>query len=554
MSIRRHILVLTSIAIVLLVAMAAAGGGALQRNLALIHTLTEEAVPGVLIASDLDADLRQVQLDLLEVVRAPSGEVATPQRERLAASRTHMDALLQALALRSRSTVETGLLGQMRDSLVQYGQAMDETLALVDRGQRALAEANLFANVSEYERELHETLQTFRVEKQRDKDASLQAVEVGMEETMIGLSGLGGLTLVALAVMAVRLHRRIVRPLRAMETTMASIAGSLDFTQRVPVVRDDEIGQSVRAFNALLDTLQRSLGEMIAVIRNNTVATVEMHQSAATVARIATQGSVSSRAIHAAVQSIREHILHIDQETRQAGTITEASAETAVRRSEFVGATASRIAQLAARIDTASAKVFCLADEVMHIEGVVSEIRQIADQTNLLALNAAIEAARAGEAGRGFAVVADEVRKLAERSATATETINARIGAVLVASREATDLMTVVVGDMRESTALAATASEAIADVRTSTGQVIDAVGEINRLVHIGHASSDEILSRMDHINGLLDQATCAAGHAQSAADAVRGISHAMAQIVDRFKIGEDSAVVAADAGAVQLF
>ena len=141
MSIRRHILVLTSIAIVLLVAMAAAGGGALQRNLALIHTLTEEAVPGVLIASDLDADLRQVQLDLLEVVRAPSGEVATPQRERLAASRTHMDALLQALALRSRSTVETGLLGQMRDSLVQYGQAMDETLALVDRGQRALAEA-----------------------------------------------------------------------------------------------------------------------------------------------------------------------------------------------------------------------------------------------------------------------------------------------------------------------------------------------------------------------------------------------------------------------------
>ena len=316
----------------------------------------------------------------------------------------------------------------------------------------------------------------------------------------------------------------------------------IDFTQRVPVTRNDEIGQSVRAFNSLLDTLQHSLGAIVGIIRSNENATAEMHQSALVVAHIASEGSDSSKHIQQVVQSIQQHILDIDRESRQAGRITEASSQAATSRSAVIRETANRIDALAAHIDGASAQVFALAEEVGEIESVVSEIRQVADQTNLLALNAAIEAARAGETGRGFAVVADEVRKLAERSAAATELINQRIGGIHRASHECTGLMQRVGVEMEQSTTLARSAGEAIESIEQSAQKVIDVVGEIIRLVQIGQGAGAEIVAQVGTIDALLDRAHQAAGHTKASADRIREISQDLATIVSRFRI-EPSAI-----------
>lgn len=404
-----------------------------------------------------------------------------------------------------------------------------------------LAEANLYANVAGYKDELQLVLGDLRIEKGRSKDASVISVREELAHTIRVLGWAGGVTLLILIVLVIRLHRNIVRPLGAMEGMMAGIAESLDFTQRVPVARNDEIGQSVRAFNALLDTLQRSLGAIVGIIHSNENATAEMHQSALVVADIASEGSDSSKRIQQAVQSIQQHILDIDQESRQAGRITEASSQAATSRSAVIRETANRIDALATHIDGASAQVFALAEEVGESESVVSEIRQIADQTNLLALNAAIEAARAGEAGRGFAVVADEVRKLAERSAAATELINQRIGGIHRASHECTGLMQQVGGEMAQSTTLARSASEAIDSIEQSALKVIDAVGEIIRLVQIGQGSGAEIVEQVGTIDALLDRAHQAAGHTKNAADRIREISQDLAHIVARFRIEPDS-------------
>jgi methyl-accepting chemotaxis protein len=209
-------------------------------------------------------------------------------------------------------------------------------------------------------------------------------------------------TVLVLGGLMIRLYRNIVVPLRAMEGTMGRIAESLDFTQRVPFQRRDEIGQSIEAFNALVNTLQTSLGAMVEIIRCNETASVEMHQSAAVVARIASEGSASSKRIQRAVQAIQTHIRDIDQGSREAGRITEESGRTARSRSEIIQETAEQISALSRRVDTAADQVFALAAQISEVEGVVSEIRKIADQTNLLALNAAIEAARAGMRGGAF--------------------------------------------------------------------------------------------------------------------------------------------------------
>ena len=537
MSIRQNLVVLIVITATLLLSIGVIGSSQFRRNGELIQTLTDNAIPGALIAADLAADLKQAELDLIELLSAPSPDIAANAQARLRSQQTRLSESLDALRKLPSTSKESGLIEHATQRLADYQSATDEVVGHARAGQRLLAEASLYANVAGYKNELQQVLGDLRIEKGRSKDASVYTVREELAHTIRVLGWAGGATLLILIALVIRLHRNIVRPLRAMEGTMAGIAASLDFTQRVPVTRNDEIGQSMRAFNSLLDTLQRSLGAIVGIIRSNENATAEMHQSALVVAHIASEGSDSSKRIQQAVQSIQQHILDIDRESRQAGRITEASSQAATSRSAVIRETANRIDALAAHIDGASAQVFALAEEVGEIESVVSEIRQIADQTNLLALNAAIEAARAGETGRGFAVVADEVRKLAERSAAATELINQRIGGIHRASHECTGLMQQVGVEMEQSTTLARSAGEAVESIEQSAQKVIDVVGEIIRLVQIGQGAGAEIVEQVGTIDVLLDRAHQAAGHTKASADRIREISGDLAHIVSRFRI-----------------
>ncbi len=538
MNIRHNLILFIIITIAVLVTIGGVGERHFRRNAALIHALTQEAVPAALIVADLGAGLKQVELELVELVLAPGTQDVARIEETLQAQRTELKTRLAMLATHVSSTAESGLVAQASQSFAEYEAASGEIVALAKAGQRVLAEAGLFANVAGYQNELQQVLNTLNVERRRSMDGSVRAVQQGLEQTLRVMLLAGGLTLLILIALTVRLYHNIVRPLRTMEGTMVEIAAALDFTRRVPVVRADEIGQSVRAFNALLDTLQSRLGAIVLMIRNNESATAEMHASAQMVAKIASEGADSSKRIQQAVRSIQGRILEIDSESRQAGEITRESSQTATLRSAVIRETANRIGELAGHIEGASGQVFALAEEVGEIGSVVSEIRQIADQTNLLALNAAIEAARAGESGRGFAVVADEVRKLAERSASATERIQLRIGRIQDASQESTGLMQRVGDEMAQSTALARSAGEAIESIECSAAQVIEAVSEIIRLVDIGQGSSAEIVEQVATIDSLLDEADNAARHTRGTADRIRSISGELAAIVSPFRIG----------------
>ena len=554
MSIRRYLVLLITITATLLLSVGVVGGIHLKRNVELVRALTDDSLPGALAAANLGSHLKQLQIVLSEVVYAPTPELGAQARKALLSERGQLLDELKAQYATAHSEAEIGLLKQAEESLGNYQVAMDETVTQATSGRRDLAEASLYASVAQYQQELQQILETLRIEKLRVKDRSVAAVNDAFTQSAQVLAVAGAGTLTVLFWLIFRLHRNIVQPLRSMEGTMASIAASLDFTQRVPVTRDDEIGQSVRAFNALIDTLQNSLGDMIEIIRNNEKASIEMHQSAGGMALIASEGSRHSTAIQSAVQSIQAHIHDIDQGTRQAGEITEASSHEAIRQSAVIRETANRIGALATRIDSASDRVFALAEAVGQIEGVVSEIRKIADQTNLLALNAAIEAARAGESGRGFAVVADEVRKLAERSADATELIHQHLTGIHSTSLESTDLMKMVMAEMHESRALAQTACAAIESIETSAGKVIEVVGEITRLVDIGQSSSNEIVSQVGLIDGLLNHANTAATHTKLAADTIRDISQDMARVVDRFQVGAAKATSPGVRGSIDVF
>lgn len=554
MSIRSRLILLLAICVATLLLLGATGLIQSERNAALMRTVTEGSVPGVLAASDFGSALKDVELTVTSLVFAPDNTIAQPLREQL---KTQSAALVQQLEQQKayiRSEREAGLIQQIGESLTVYLDAINNVAQAQSTGQKAMAEAVLYASVAPSLQELGQVLETLRVEKQRTKDASIENLHAGLHQSMMLLILITAMTSLAVIGLGWRLYRQIIIPLHTMEKTMAEIAQSLDFTRRVPLLRKDEIGQSIAAFNSLVDTLQRSLSEMIAVIENNTHASIEMHQSAITLAHIASAGSASSSQIQGAVKDIQSQIEDISRSTSQASNLTQQSGSTATENAQIIRSGVAGINALAQSMNRAANQVFELATAGSKVSGIVGEIREIADQTNLLALNAAIEAARAGEAGRGFAVVADEVRKLAARAADSTVLIEEQLRAIHQTSAQSTGLMKQVIAEMENTVAVTESAGTAMGYIEHSSQQVLSMVTEIGSKVEEGQSSGQRIVSQVSEIDALLTNANVAAQNTQKTANTIRDISEQMGRIVDRFRIGQSIRIAANADSSVVLY
>jgi len=529
--------VLLVVAAASLLVLAAAAFLQFQRTGTVLRELTERAVPGFVAASELGVSLKDLQLALVDMVNAPDVTFAEQLKGKVSESKASLVKKLAAQAKIAEGAAQVGLVKQAQESLNGYFEAADQVVSLRMAGQKDLADATLSGNAGPYLQELQQVLATLGVEKRRSKDAAVSSIEHALQQSTMVVSGTLLASLSILSLLGLILYRQLTRPLRLMQAEMAAIAGSLDLTRRVPLVRDDEIGKSIAAFNALVSTLQQSLSAMASVIRDNEIAATEMQQSAVVLSGMASSGSASSREIQSAVRAIEEQIVQIQDDTQQAGSLTEQSGQRATINGEVIRGTIGRIQVLTEDIETAAARVFQLAAAGTNIGGLVGEIREIADQTNLLALNAAIEAARAGEAGRGFAVVADEVRKLAERVTAATRSIGDQVAAIAVVSEESTGLMQQVVQDMKNHSENAGEAAGAMTEIELSARQVIEMVDRINRKVEAGSASSKAVVDRVDTVNRLLDDANQSAVQTCAAAETIHSFSGRMSAIVARFRI-----------------
>jgi len=329
----------------------------------------------------------------------------------------------------------------------------------------------------------------------------------------------------------------LTKPIIKLKSTVLEIDKNNDLTKRVDVKGTDEIGQMSSSFNHLLDVFHESIIQ----VANATglVATAAEEMTANT---IETRDGVSRQfdevdQVATAINEMSATVLEVARNAEQAAKSAEQANEHAVIGNNVVQENIKAINRLSTEIQTATDVIQRLNNESKNIGSVLDVIKGIAEQTNLLALNAAIEAARAGEQGRGFAVVADEVRTLAGRTQQATVEIESMITALQLGTKDAVKVMEQS-QEMTEASVLQASLAGNSLETITSS---INSITEMNTMIASAaeqqSAVTEEINKNIVAISQLAEQSTAASHKTSNSSEQLTELAQDLQVLISKFKI-----------------
>lgn len=341
----------------------------------------------------------------------------------------------------------------------------------------------------------------------------------------------------AVAGMGIFLLRHIKSSLNQIQSMVNQVESSLDFTVRVSVRQQDEIGQTTSALNRLLDKLQGNLKSIASGANSVAAAAKEMAATSSQVSLAAHQQSEAASGMAATVEEMTVSINHVADRAQEANRISSESGALASSGEQVIGQTAQGINAIAGTVHAAADRIHELEQHSAQISNVVAVIKEVADQTNLLALNAAIEAARAGEQGRGFAVVADEVRKLAERTASSTQEIAHTIESMRAGASEAVRSMEGVVREVNQGVTRAGEATESIRQIGEGSRTAVDMVEEIATAIREQGTATNNIAVQVEKIAQMSEESSAAAGESARAAHDLDRLAGEMHGIVAAYRL-----------------
>ncbi len=345
---------------------------------------------------------------------------------------------------------------------------------------------------------------------------------------VIGVLGVLGMSLLTI--------RRITHSL-SMASAMVEAIASGDLTHPVPQSGSDEIGVML----GKLSVMQSSLRELISAVRNNVNnldrEATELSAASSSSAHASEAQSEAASSMAASVEQLSVSIDQVEEHAREARGVTLTSGSQSEEGGRIIHEAASEMGRIAEAVNATAGTIRQLEDYSGQISSIVSVIKDIADQTNLLALNAAIEAARAGEQGRGFAVVADEVRKLAERTANSTQEITTMIGKIQQGTQRAAQEMESGVQRVNDGVNLAHKAGDSVTGIRASSEKVTHAVDDINLALKEQAVAAREIAQKVERIAQGAEENSAAINLTAASAEQLRMLSSDLQQLAGRFRV-----------------
>ncbi|REL32057.1 methyl-accepting chemotaxis protein [Thalassotalea euphylliae] len=358
-------------------------------------------------------------------------------------------------------------------------------------------------------------------------------------ETLVNIGFIVGIiTIILLFGTAIPIISGIRSSLSSVVNSLQDIAeGEGDLTVRLNSKSSDEIGELVNRFNMFIEKLQNTIKQVVDIalplsqMANSVSANAEQTN---TITQLQQDGAHNTKA---AVDDLNHSVKSVADSAALAADTATQTRTISTEGADVVAKTVETIHQLAKTVEDSSEVIDHLDSDANQVGVVLDVIRGIAEQTNLLALNAAIEAARAGEQGRGFAVVADEVRTLASRTQDSTVEIQTTIEKLQQAARKA-------VGAMSNGRSLAESSVEQVTMAGTSLAEITTSVSQISEMTtNIAHATDSQsqaagqIVSHVDDISQSTNQTHSASQELASVSSELAGLAHNLEIIAKGFKV-----------------
>ncbi|HEY7772360.1 MAG TPA: methyl-accepting chemotaxis protein [Marinagarivorans sp.] len=436
-----------------------------HKNLASIESVYQVDFQALIIAKGLLFEMERIDEGLTQA--AMSGE-----QEMLELAKARKNAILDAIqALRD--------LPAPKEAVAVIESGFDAYIAVAFPLSQSLVDGSAdygsIAQTSEQKAEVYQNLADiltkFIAKRNKKFDESFDAISSSVkEQTMTGVLA-GFLMAFLLLLIALPIALAIDRHLRAVVGSLKRIAteDNGDLTQRIDVRSHDEIGQLVHWFNQFIARLHDVMTRLIKAFEPLERLIGNIDDVAERMGAAIRDQKLDAQSARDSVDAITLNVSDVENFSVQAAQVAQHSAAVAIDSSNTLTLAAEGVAHLAKDIEGAQQVIAQLADDVKQVGSVLEVINNIAEQTNLLALNAAIEAARAGEQGRGFAVVADEVRNLAIKTQQSTHEIETTVSSLQEAATRAVDVMKVSVTMANEKGELTHSAGVAI---RTMTEEI----------------------------------------------------------------------------------
>ncbi len=323
-----------------------------------------------------------------------------------------------------------------------------------------------------------------------------------------------------------------------------------DLRVRLPEDQEGDLGRLFQGFNQALGRVQRMIQEAREIAIETAALSAQISNATDELAAGSQQQSTQTHDVAVAIEEMTRTIIESARHASKTAEVAETAGQLAQDGRNIVDQTVHKIRELADVVRNSSETIRKLGASSEEIGEIVSVINEIADQTNLLALNAAIEAARAGEQGRGFAVVADEVRKLAERTSQATRQIADMITTIQSDTRAAVAAMERGTQEVEESIRLADQAGQALARIVEGVQQAIDTVTQIAAATEEQSTTSEEISRNVETISSLAAEAARNVATIARSTEELAHLTQRLQVLMEQFRTGAAAAHTYAPAPA----
>ena len=509
-------------------------------NTRMADAVQDNDVSMTVLRNHMEADMMHdaLRADVLSAMLVGLGKSTSTPAEVNSSIKEHAEHFREVLADNLKLPLDASIkasLEKIKPSLDTYISAGERIVALaLDNPEAARGELQTFnAAFSQLEEQMAALSELIENNTQLTSTGTRQTISNANWTLIIVL----GASLLLLLAQGRWVTLSIMGPLRTASRIAQSIAHGNLSEPIVEPKNQDEASALIRS----LATMQRDLRGMIEVVRSNAHGvngmSERLSQGCHEVAGSSQQQSVAASTMAAAASEMTASIEEITRHAQRALDMASQAETLAKDGGRVIHQVVSDMDGIARSAQQSAQVIRTLDKESEAIYSIIQVIKGIADQTNLLALNAAIEAARAGEQGRGFAVVADEVRSLAGRTSASTQEIASMVGSIQQNTRAAVISMEEGVAQVDKGMAVTAEVERAIREILQATLSTTELVNDISRTISEQSLASNEIAHQVERIAGMSESNSRVIAGTASTTDELSSLAGQLSQSVDRFKM-----------------